>query len=55
MRIAQHIEALQPVVATLPEIGEYHGTFLAQVALRWLIENRLSAGRHVLAVVRGSR
>jgi aryl-alcohol dehydrogenase-like predicted oxidoreductase len=39
------IEALQPVVALLREIGEHHGKSPARVALRWLIENE-----HVLPI-----
>jgi aryl-alcohol dehydrogenase-like predicted oxidoreductase len=34
-------EATTPVIALLREIGERHGRSPAQVALRWLIENKL--------------
>jgi len=35
----QSLEAVQPVVALLREIGERYSRSPAQVALRWLIEN----------------
>jgi aryl-alcohol dehydrogenase-like predicted oxidoreductase len=35
----QALEALQPVVQLLTEIGDRHARTPAQVALRWLIEN----------------
>ena len=35
----KEVEAFQPVVALLREIGERYGKTPAQVALRWLMEN----------------
>lgn len=37
----KHMEAVQPVVALLREIGDRYGKSPGQVALRWLIENPL--------------
>jgi aryl-alcohol dehydrogenase-like predicted oxidoreductase len=37
----KNIEAVQPVVALLRQIGDRYGKSPGQVALRWLIENPL--------------